>query len=85
MDFADKKKTMGFNDGFKGALAFTALLATGVALGWMACKTVARHSKPDLPQPEERERKRLEEEQKAFRHLQNYSTEQAYGMVGGDS
>lgn len=76
---------MDFVYGFLGALVCLALLAGGGAVGWNIRKAVARHSKPDLPQPEERERKRLEEEQKAFRHLQNYSTEQAYGMVGGDS
>lgn len=75
---------MKFVNGFAGALAFAAVLAMGAVSGWMVCGAVTRHSKPDLPQPEERERKRLEEEQKAFRHLQNYSTEQAYGMVGGE-
>ena len=76
---------MDFVYGFLGALVCLALLAGGGVIGWNIRKAVTRHSKPDLPQPEERERKRLEEEQKAFRHLQNYSTEQAYGMVGGDS
>lgn len=75
---------MTFLYGFLGALVCLTLLAGGGVIGWNICKVVTRRSKPDLPQPEERERKRLVEEQKAFRHLQNYSTEQAYGMVGGE-
>ena len=76
---------MTFLYGFLGALACVVLLAGGGAMGWMICRGVTRRSKPTLPQPEEQERKRLVEEQKAFRQLQNYSTEQAYGMTGGDS
>ena len=75
---------MGFSDGFKGALVFTAVLAVGAVSGWMICGAVTRRRKPDLPQPEERERRRLEEEQKAFRQMQNYSVERAYGMTEGD-
>ena len=75
---------MNFVYGFMGALACLVLLVVGGVTGWLVCKAVTRHSKPDLPKPEEQERKRLVEEQKAFRQMQNYSTERAYGMLGGE-
>jgi hypothetical protein len=70
--------------GFVGALVLLSLMFSGAALGWFAHKTFMEHTAP-TPEPlSEKERKNLVEEQKAFRLMQNYSTEQAYGMNNDD-
>ena len=68
--------------GFLGALLAMVLVAVGAVCGWLACKAVTRP--PKVEPPGERERQKLIEQQKAFRSLQNYSVEQAYGMGGED-
>ena len=75
---------MSFIYGFLGALFLMLLLTAGVVVGWFGHRAFVRHSRPVLPDPGEKERQRLMEEQKAFRQLQNYSVERAYGMTGGD-
>ncbi len=70
--------------GFVGALFVVALLTGGGLAGWHLHKTFMKHTAP-TPEPlSEKERKNLVEEQKAFRLMQNYSTERAYGMVRDD-
>jgi hypothetical protein len=70
--------------GFLGALLAMALVVAGAVCGWLVCKAVIKHTKPELENPGEKERQRLIEQQQAFRQMQNYSVEQAYGMTGGD-
>ena len=66
--------------GFVGALVLLALLFAGAAAGWFAHKTFMKHTTPAAEPLSEKERKKLVDEQNAFRQMQNYSTEQAYGM-----
>lgn len=66
--------------GFFGAILGISLLAIGGAAGWLAHTSVLKHTKPAAPPVEEQERRRLKEEQTAFKQLQAYSAEQAYGI-----
>lgn len=66
--------------GFLGALLCMGLIGTGAAIGWRAHRAFSR---PKAEKPEERERKRLIEEQEAFHQIQNYNVEQAYGLHKG--
>lgn len=63
--------------GFAGALAVIALLGLGFFVGWKVHKSSRVITAREL---EERERKQLTQEQEAFRLLQNYTVERAYGM-----
>lgn len=76
---------MAFLYGFLGALALIVLLLGGGIAGWCAHKWYVRHTKPTAQEPGAQERQRLIEQQQAFQQLQNYSTERAYGMAGGES
>lgn len=66
--------------GFFGALVVLALLTAGALIGWKAHKSFVRYTAPSAEPIDEQERKRLEAEQDAFRQLQNYSADTAYGM-----
>ena len=70
--------------GFAGALAVIALLATGGVIGWFLHRAFVKHTSPVAEPPHEKERRRLIEEQEAFKILQNYSADRAYGMTRGD-
>lgn len=63
--------------GAAGALAALGLLALGAWVGWQVGKA---RGPAHLPR-RENERERLAQEQAAFRQLQNYSVERAYGLV----
>lgn len=65
--------------GAAGALTALGLLGLGAAGGWQARKIMERNR--CMPR---RGAGGLAEEQKAFRQLQNYSAERAYGMVEED-
>ena len=67
--------------GFAGAIVTLGLIAGGVLIGWHAHKAVQKHMTPTLERPGEAELKKEAERQKAFRVLQDYSAERAYGMV----
>jgi hypothetical protein len=70
--------------GFAGALAVIALLATGGVIGWHLHRAFVKHTSPVAEPLGEKERKHLIEEQEAWRTVQSYSTERAYGMVRDD-
>ena len=72
---------MNFLIGFLGGLAVVALLALGCCCGWFAHKTFSRPAAVRAKEPEDAERRRIEEEEQAFGILKNYSMERAYGMV----
>ena len=71
--------------GLLGALLALGLLAGGGVIGWKARGFYTSLTAPKAQKPEEEERRRLIEQQQAFRQLQNYSAERAYGMVNDDS
>jgi hypothetical protein len=70
--------------GFVGAMTVIALLFIGGVIGWFLHKAFVKHTSPVAEPPEEKERRRLIEEQDAFKTLQNYNAERAYGMVRDD-
>ena len=51
----------------------------GAALGW-GLRGAAQRGRRTAEEPTEQERRRLREEQAAFRSLQNYTVEDAYGV-----
>ena len=63
--------------GFAGAVIALSLFGAGVFAGW---QVHAHTTRPAARRPGERERRRLREEQDAFRRLQNYTVEDAYGL-----
>jgi hypothetical protein len=69
--------------GILGFVLAAAVFCGGFALGWKW-----REVKYRPPTPEElgqEERRRLIQEQKAFRDLMNYNVEMAYGLAPTDS
>lgn len=70
--------------GAAGVLCVLALLALGFALGWKG-RTVwdARARRAVDRESDERERRELREQQRAFEGMLNYSADTAYGMDGG--
>ena len=86
---------MEFLYGVAGAAVVLALFFGGVFAGWkLKAYDDRRVSRRRVAELGEKERKRLEQEQEAFRLLQNYNTDRAYGVtpeqalldneVGGD-
>ena len=67
---------MAFFMGLAGGAAVAALLLSGTILGWQLARHQARPRAEALSEGEDR---RLREEQEAFRLLQNYTVERAYG------
>ena len=67
--------------GFLGALVALLLFSAGAVIGWAARRFYAKNRAPSVESPGEQERRRLVEEQQAFRLLQNYSVERAYGQL----
>lgn len=72
---------MDFVLGFLGALLVLVLALAGFALGWWV-RGVFEKNRRAVPvqQAAEDERRRLTEQQNAFRRIQNYTVEDAYGM-----
>lgn len=70
--------------GFAGALAVIALLFTGGVIGWHLHRAFVKHTSPVAEPPGEKERKRLIEEQQAWRTMQNYNADRAYGLTQED-
>ena len=64
--------------GAAGALAVLVLLALGAAMGWCARGKLYRAK---AEEPEEAELRRMQAEQDAFRQLQNYNADVAYGLA----
>ena len=65
--------------GAAGAVLALGCIGAGAVLGWRIAENLRM---PPAAMPlEEREARRLREGQEAFRSLQNYSAEQAYGML----
>jgi hypothetical protein len=77
--------------GALGCLACLLLVAIGVVVGWKIRGVYDRGFQSRAPMTAEEEKaqeeltRKLKAEQQAFRVLQNYSTERAYGMTGGDT
>lgn len=73
---------MSFLYGALGMLAVIVLIFGSAFLGWKAHdwfdKRTQKKTAKELTQSE---RQKLQEQQEAFRVLQNYSVERAYGMV----
>lgn len=70
---------MGILMGAAGAVLALGCFGAGAVLGWRIAEKLRM---PPAAMPlEEREARRLREGQEAFRSLQNYSAEQAYGML----
>ncbi len=63
--------------GALGAVSVMTLFALGVFAGW---KLHARFARRTAPDPEEKELRRIKAEQDAFRQLQNYNADIAYGI-----
>ena len=72
---------MTFLIGFLGAAAAAVLLAAGAAAGWKACRLYMQHTRNTVRPPSQERQRQLEQEQQAFRLLQNYSAERAYGLL----
>ena len=65
--------------GAAGAVLALGCFGAGAVLGWRIAEKLRM---PPAAMPlEQREARRLREGQEAFRSLQNYSAEQAYGML----
>ena len=71
---------MAFVIGAVGAVLVMGVFALGVFAGWKAHGRFA-HVEP-VKSASEQELKELAEQQEAFRQLQNYSAETAYGITG---
>ena len=65
--------------GAAGAVLALSCFGAGAALGWKSAEKL--RIPPAVKPLEDREAQRLREGQEAFRSLQNYSAEQAYGML----
>lgn len=73
--------------GALGAVLVLLLFATGIFVGYSTRVKIAEHEAAKIPTPEtpeEAERRRLIEDNKAFRTLTNYNAEMAYGTVRAD-
>ena len=70
---------MYFFMGFCGALACLVMFGAGFVAGWSACRFTRRRKAPKDPRPYD-----ARAEQDAFRRLQNYSVEDAYGRNAPD-
>ena len=66
---------MYFVIGFCGALACLSLFGLGAAVGWNVCRLTRKSSAPAPQIPQE-----AQDEQDAFRKLQNYGVADAYGL-----
>lgn len=76
---------MSFVPGAIGALIVLALFAAGVFTGWkLKAYDDARVSTTRAKELSEDERDRLIQEQEAFKLIQNYTVDRAYGIVNDD-
>lgn len=69
-----------FFHGAAGTLAVLGLVSLGAFCGW---KAKERFQKKTVQEVREEERRRVEEEQRAFGEMLGYNIETAYGMTGG--
>ena len=69
-----------FLSGILGCVLGLALFSSGLITGWKLRSRLPDVTAAALP---EREQTQLREEQQAFRTLQNYSVERAYGIHEG--
>ena len=72
---------MEFLLGALGAIVVIALFALGVLVGWKAHKRFAR---PKAEKVSDEDMKLMKAQQEAFRQMQNYTAEMAYG-IGSDA
>ena len=70
---------MSFLLGALGAVAVFGLFALGVFVGWRLCKRFARPA--PVEKPPDRELREMAEQQAAFRQMQNYNADVAYGIT----
>ena len=73
--------------GALGAILVLLLFATGVYVGYKIRVKIEAHEaerRPKLETPEEEERRRLIEDQKAFRTQMGYNADMAYGFTMSD-
>lgn len=73
--------------GMLGAILAFLLFASGIYVGYKLHATKVEHETPKQPTPiqlEEAERRRLIEDQKAFRTQMGYNAEMAYGFTAGE-
>lgn len=73
--------------GALGAILVLLLFATGVYVGYKIRVKIEAHEaerRPKLETPEEEERRRLIEDQKAFRTMMGYNADVAFGAVVDD-
>lgn len=66
--------------GAAGTLAVLGLLSLGAFCGWKARERFTAKAAQEV---REEERRRVEEEQRAFGEMLNYNVNKAYGMTGG--
>ena len=66
--------------GAAGTLAVLGLVSLGAFCGWKAREQFQQKSVQEV---REEERRRIEEEQRAFGEMLGYNIETAYGMTGG--
>ena len=69
-----------FFRGAAGTLAVLGLVSLGALCGW---KAKERFQKKAVQEVREEERRRVEEEQRAFGEMLNYNIDTAYGMTSG--
>lgn len=67
--------------GAAGFVLALGLFSGGAAAGWMLCRRAGSQSGRADP-PDAETMRRLAEEQSAFLRMQNYSTQDAYGLNG---
>lgn len=73
--------------GALGAVLVLLLFAAGAVVGFKLRSRIAEHEAAKRPTPiapEEEERRRLIEDNKAFRTLANYNADMAYGFTVSD-
>ena len=77
---------MSFLYGILGTILVMALFSGGVVLGWKLNIRFYRtpKMKPEDPIKQQKELERMKEEQEAWRVMQDYSVERAYGMVSDE-
>ena len=71
---------MSFLYGVLGVIAVQVLFAGGFLLGWMARKSYYRPEPPDMTNSEKQKLEDMKAQQEAWRVMQDYSVETAYGM-----
>lgn len=80
---------MSFLYGVLGVIAVQALIAGGFFLGWKVRKNYYKPKTPDMTAIEKQKLEDMKAQQEAWRAMQDYSVETAYGLntdlLGGES